>query len=403
MVDEHSTSPAERERGPAERERGSASEPGLDSTGTPYDPAVIEGSELEPMTLSLMGRFFGVPLLIISVIVGGAVAVVLLFGGPATERARPVSELLATLEASSGARSMGILLPREKELWQAALELSQRLKHRDTELTPEELDETADRLAEMIRVDLARKDQMVSEGSDRITQSQLRTARLRFLIHALGRTETPVALETLLGIIRANQEPFVSTAMQELGETPSVIGSTQVIETVANGLASVRTTEAKLVGCTVLSVLAEPHDERAIEVLSQIRLAHDGEVAWSAALALARLGSANGRTTLMDLLDREFLESPDLYIVRNDEGSVVGRYPLPPARVEATLIAAIQAAAHLDDAELWAMIRELQSDPSLAVRGAASEAVGGRSALPSGDTYGAYAMMTTYEHGSRAA
>ena len=49
-----------------------------------------------------MGRFFGVPLLIIATIVGGACAVVLLFGGPSSQPRRSVNELLQVLEGSSG-------------------------------------------------------------------------------------------------------------------------------------------------------------------------------------------------------------------------------------------------------------------------------------------------------------
>ena len=83
--------------------------------------------DVEPMTLTLLGRFFGVPLLIIGVVVAGAVVVVLLFGGPALPQKRTVESLIQSLESNSGDRSAGLLLPREKELWQTALELSERL------------------------------------------------------------------------------------------------------------------------------------------------------------------------------------------------------------------------------------------------------------------------------------
>ena len=54
------------------------------------------------------------------------------------------------------------------------------------------------------------------------------------------------------------------------------------------------------------------------------------------------------------------------------------RYAMPPDRVDAWLIASIQAAAKLEDADLWDMIRELEDDQSPAVQGAAMAALAAR-------------------------
>ena len=62
----------------------------------------------------------------------------------------------------------------------------------------------------------------------------------------------------------------------------------------------------------------------------------------------------------------------------DEDGNVVGRYPLPPERIDATLIAAIDAASNLVDPDLWESIKKLQSDPSLAVRGKAAEVLAER-------------------------
>lgn len=333
---------------------------------------------LEPLTLSLLGRFFGVPLLIISFIVSGAVLVVFLFGGPATERTRSVESLLQTLEASSGEKSMGMLLPREKELWQAALELAQRLSNKGTELTEAEVESVASRLASMVERDIAVFDAADFSGREDAAQRRVRSNRLRFMIHALGRTESPVAIGPLLGIVRDNKEPFVAAALRELGETPQLRGNQSAIDAVVSALQSSDRSETLLVGCPVLSILAPPGDAAAIDVLGSVRFRFEGEVNWAASLALARLGSEKGKSTLMDLLDRSFLESSELYTAVDEDGNVVGRYPLPPERIDATLIAAMQAASNLDDPELWEMIGALQSDPSLAVRGKAAEIVSDR-------------------------
>jgi hypothetical protein len=91
-------------------------------------------------------------------------------------------------------------------------------------------------------------------------------------------------------------------------------------------------------------------------------------------LALARLGDPIGKSTLMDMLERSFWTSAERYEVRESNGSV-RRYAMPPARIDQYLIASIDAAARLQDAELWAMIEHLQADASLAVQAAASQAV----------------------------
>ena len=46
---------------------------------------------------------------------------------------------------------------------------------------------------------------------------------------------------------------------------------------------------------------------------------------------------------------------------------------MPPIRVEALLMAAMDAAANLQDDDLWGMIDRLKSDSSPAVRGKAME------------------------------
>jgi len=155
----------------------STNEPYGASSGGPVEtPAdMLEDVQVEPLSLPMLGKFFGVPFLIISLIVGGAVCVVLLFGGPAAAPHRSVCALLQSLEANSGERSMGLLLTQEKALWQTALELSNRLEHKDKELTPEELREVADRVTKLLRVDLAHLDIIKSVGDDHVRQANLRS------------------------------------------------------------------------------------------------------------------------------------------------------------------------------------------------------------------------------------
>ncbi len=328
----------------------------------------------EPLRWSTLGRFFGVPLVIIGTIVGGAVVVVLLFGGPASPPQRSVESLLQALEANSGERSAGILLPREKELWQTGLELSERLRKKNVELTAVELESVAKRLAAMVQVELANLDRVTAFGDDLPKQQDLRSNRFDFLLRAAARTEHEAVIEPLIGVVNSGREPYVSIAIGQLGNLHALPASRAAVEPVVRTLQRSSRIETLLTATTALSVLAAPHDQGAISALSSVLALHDGEVAWSAALALARLGSSAGRSTLLDLLDRAYLESGEKYQVTDSAGATK-RYPLPPNRVEALLVAAMDGAANLDDPDLWAMIDRLQLDPSPAVRGKAMEVV----------------------------
>lgn len=351
------------------------------STGPEQTDAALGGAdgdslppELEPLSMSLMGRLFGVPLLIIASIVGGAVLVVLLFGGPVQPERRSVDDLLQVLDANSGERSFNMILPKEKELWQAALELSKRLQ--DSDGGPESVT-VAKHLARMVHDELDAIHKMpVGRAGDQQRQ-ELRRGRLLFMIHALGKTRTSEALEPLIDIVRRGQEPYLSIAMQQLGDLHEIHHSRSAIAAICAVLEAGGEARTALTATTVLSVLADENDVAVIEALVQTHLSSDGEVSWSAALALARLGSVKGKSTLLDLLDRSFWESSDRYEV-SVASEQVRRYPLPPARVDELLIASIRAASNLDDPDLWGMIERIQSDRSLAVQGAATKAMAKR-------------------------
>lgn len=331
------------------------------------------------MTWSLLGRFFGVPLLIVSVIVGGAVAVVLLFGGPAAPQRQSIESLMQALEASGGEKSAGVLLPREKELWQTALELSERLKKKSAELTPAEVDAVAVRLADMTRSEIARLDQVTAFGDERAKQQALRSSRFEFIIRALARTETPLAVEALIEVVQRGQEPYSTVAIQGLANLRGLAISHQAIPPILATMRRSVRPETLLVATTALSVLATPGDREVTEALAGVRLAHDGEVAWAAALALARLGDASGKSTLLDMLDRHFWESGDRYEVVDENGQVL-RYRMPAERVDDLLVASIDAGSNLQDPDIWAAIESLRADRSKEVQGAAMKALAARGA-----------------------
>jgi hypothetical protein len=317
------------------------------------------------MTLSLISRFFGVPLLIISVIVGGAILVVLLFGGPAAPDQRTIAQLLQSLETSSGERNMGLLLPREKEVWQTALELSVRLENKeaDAELRVADMAGIAERLGTMLLTDLQHFDDLATSGEERERQRGYRSERLRFLILALGRTEHPAAVGPLVEVLSRRDETYAASAIQALGYLHADEFSRAAVAGIVRAMQRAQRHETKLMACTVLSVLTDGSDAEALEAIRAAYRTSEGEVEWNCALALSRLGDPAGEATLLDLLDRSFLERDGLY-QKTDGAGVTHRYSLPPQRIDGILLAAVEAGANLESATVWERVRSLSRDDS---------------------------------------
>ncbi len=329
---------------------------------------------VEPLTASMLGKLFGVPLLIISIIVGGAVCVVLLFGAPTAPKAHSLDDLLQALEVSGGQRNAGMLLPREKEHWQAGLELSERLKK--GEFSDEQLETAADRLIHMLEQEMsASPSKQLSSKTSRTNASSAGALHVQFLIRALGRTNRPQVIPVLTSILHnpwhtyldKDRKGFLVYAIQELANLHTIEGADSAVNQMLALLKEMDDTTIRLAACTALSVLADRDNHAVIDALSSVRLSSDGEVSWSASLALARLGSNAGKSTLLDLLDRTFWETGERYHTTDDNG-VTRSYAMPAVLIQQWLMAAIDASANLDDADLWEMINRLKSDASPAVQ-----------------------------------
>ena len=333
-------------------------------------------ADVEPLTLSLMGRLFGVPLIIIGSIVGGAVIVVFTFGAPAAQRDRSLDTLLTALEAGTGEKSLGMLLPRDKQHWQTGLELTMRLSKKG-EFSDDQLQQVAKRLGIMIRAELRKRSKGTTSSETPGAGPSEGQHRLSFLIRALGKTDRPEAIDPLLEVVSRGDDSFAMLAMAELGNlahVPGIHGSLPVIVERAKTLA---TPEGRIVACTVLSVIAEPTNCDVIAVLTSLLRSQDGEVGWSAALALARLGNAAGKSTLLDLLDRSFWESGQRYHTTGENGTVL-RYRMPEERIVRNLVTALEAVATLSDPDVWDMIERLREDPRPSVRTRATEMLASR-------------------------
>lgn len=328
------------------------------------------------MSWSLLGRLFGVPLIIISTIVGGAIVVVLLFASLTSIDKRDIRDLLTALEQTTGERTGVLLLPREKELWQMAWELTLRLEKKEQELTPEQLAEVTERLVKLVRADLARVGEWPQADVEREV-NELRSGRFSFLIRALALTRRPEAVQPLIEIVESGRAPYTWVAMQELANLHDLPESRQALPAIVEVLRHAEAPEARIAAATVLSVLGRPEDADVVAALEEARRADIADLDWAASLSLARLGSDAGRTTLLDLMDRQFWDAEPRY-EKVDEFGQVQRYSMPSDRVDQIMVASIEAASKLSDAGLWESIDRLKSDPSPRVRNAAMEAINRR-------------------------
>jgi HEAT repeat protein len=176
-----------------------------------------------------------------------------------------------------------------------------------------------------------------------------------------------------------NREPYVAAALQELGNLHTLSEARASVSEITKLLPGSTRPETAIVAATALSVLATPGDPEAVTALKTLMFANEGEIAWSAAMALARLGDASGRTILMDMLDRSFWETGERYQTVDGNGTLRS-YPMPPQRIDPLLIAAIEAASHVQDKALWDAIETLKSDPIPSVRTKAAEVASRRNA-----------------------
>lgn len=334
-------------------------------------------SDVEPMTWSLLGRLFGVPLVIITVIVGVAVLVVLLFGSLTSPKKETIAELLARLEGGTGERTAGLLPPHEKELWQAAVELSMRLEHKADELDDEQLATISARLIDLTRDGLANAENLPQNVASRTDQLEVRSRRLGWMISALGQTGQRDAVQHLIEIVRTAPDGYRMLAIRSLGELHGKVDLSDAVEPILEVIASNASVESRALASHVIGLIAMPGDPRVEAVLTSASLSDHSDVSWNAALALARLGSEKGRSVLLDLLDRDYLENEAKYI-KTDASGVEHRYPLPASRIDMTLLATMDATKQIDDARVQSMVLALTEDPSAQVRARALELTEGQ-------------------------
>jgi HEAT repeat protein len=323
----------------------------------------------ERMTPRLMGRLFVVPLLIVLMIVGSSVLVVLLFGWISTSQQESVDKLVARIEAGSGDKVFGVaLLPRDKEVWQAAMELARRLDadHPQSVPVPQ-------------RAEIARRLGTILEQARGAEQHEIGREMQQFLLTALGNLGQAGTIDVLEKYATDQKQP-VSVRRHAIGALVLMRGEPAARESIPALIPLMDSPEPVLrIAATVaVGALAPPHDPVAIAALTRAYRSSDREVAWNAALALARLGSDAALPLLQDMLTRRHWETQKVEIPGAARPGEPERR-LSPAQVESYLLLSIDAAAALGDPKLKPHIHKLQDDPSLQVRDRARKALQNRS------------------------
>lgn len=330
---------------------------------TPPSESTPDSSQPLASGPSLAGRLFVVPAIVVTALICLAIVVVM-FGGSAVGQRQSIEELLKTLESGSGAHTAGVmLLPADREVWQAAQELATRLLKKGVELPADQVAPTAERISRIL-ADIDAKGP--SDDAQRPKQA--------FLLLALARLDTPAAVDTLTRYLTNSNQMIRQYALRGVAEMKASPAMRQRIGAVLP-LLDDPAAEVQMVACLVVAELAERGDERVTRALRD-KLAGDREVQWNAALALARLGNKSGKLVLLNMLDRAFWEKGRVQY--QDASQSVDR-AFTPIEIANYLSAAVTASSGLDDADLRAAISKLTNDTSEPVRRTAREALAGAS------------------------
>ncbi len=327
----------------------------------------MDSSNPQPAAGASLGRLFIVPLLIVASMIACSVIVVLCFGAITSPKDVPVTALLARLEASDGSRKAGMLLPRDKEMWQAASELAMRLEDLDSEVDADELPEIQQRLVSLLERDLADVD-LREETSRQVVY---------FTMLAAAKAGAADAVPLLVDVATTGKAGTQLQALRSLAEMANVPEARRAAGALT-GLLRDPTVEIRMVTSAVLANIGKADDPAVTLPLLEAcgRIDDSAEVRWNAALALARLGYEDPGGIVvgevLELLDRTFWDSRRVQYT-SDSGEIDRAFTTP--EIDERLVAAIGAAEHLRDERIWARIGQLAKDNSLRVAGAARRAM----------------------------
>lgn len=319
----------------------------------------------------LLGRLFVVPLIIVAVIISCAVVVVLAFGWIASSKQMPLATILTRLEGAAGEKTAGAMVPKDKELWQAAQELAKRLENLETEIDAADLPDLQSRLSRLVERELA---SVANFGP-------MRKKRVAFLMLAAAKAQAEQVVPTLVRCLEHSDAELRRDALSALAQMGGVEAARSKAGVVAASLDDADPA-VRLVACAALTNLADGDnaDVRSA-LLNAFRYADaDLDLRWNTALTLARLHMLEDSEILMmlaDMLTRSYWEKQRVVYERPDAPKI--NRPLTQNEIGGRLIASIQAAANLDDEEVWRLIEALSKDPAVAVIGQARKSLAIRS------------------------
>lgn len=186
----------------------------------------------------------------------------------------------------------------------------------------------------------------------------------RYLALALRELREPRAFDALIAAVREDADVetrlYAAWALGDLGDPRSVPALLPLLESDDPDL-------RKIAAYALGSLRDAPDVDDALAPL-----VHDPveDVAWNAALSLARRGDRRGLPLLRRMLDRDYLDR----VRRPDEHGLPR--PLTAAQREEAMINALRSLAGLGEASDRAALERLRdADPSLRVRAAAGEAL----------------------------
>lgn len=328
-----------------------------------------ESGTVDPPSLSLLGRLFGVPLMIVALIVGCSIIVVVMFGGIASGKAQSIDDLLKVLESGAGQRTGPMLLTKDKEMWQAAQELAFRLEHKESEDNSDEWSRVADRIVLILENAEGQPAGLRDE-----THRQFFIRRRQFLMLSLARLGDPIAVGPIADLLDADDALTRREAARSLAIMKDLPQSRAQAFRVAE-LMDDEDQVVRLVASVALASLADRDDAEVIAALEDHYWGDDRELRWNVTLTLAKLGTL--KPLLFDLLERSYWEKADFVRYRSDDGTEVNR-PLSKNEVRNYLMAAIEAAGHVSDQAVRAKIQALTEDPDVLVKDKAAKVLADR-------------------------
>lgn len=320
-------------------------------------------------TPASLGRLFAVPLLIVVMIVGCSVVVILLFGWISESREMSIEQLVERIvqgasrfKAGEGEKVLRVaMLPEDKEVWQAAKELAERLESDNpADLPPETKPMVAEKLGTIL------------QEAQAAEQTEMGQKMQQFLLQALGRLGQPESVRILIGYALDESQPM-GTRRDALAALVLMRGVPEAREAWPLLVPLMESPERvlRVVATVAVGALVDADNVNAIDVLARASITSDREVMWNATLALGRLGSERAVLGLLDMLDRGYWEK----IRVEDESGTLSDVGLSPQVIEYHLMSAMDAAVRVGEPRLRESVEKLKEDKSLKVRNHAIQTI----------------------------